>query len=206
MGITEDLQKKISLFNANLKKNMIPLKSSGDWALSQQMNAAIQSASVPKPSIQSTIKGDVDARKKAFDEVAANAKVLMDAYDINLTNAVNLLDSYTNYVSENSNLKKQLSQMDGDINTNDRKTYYQDEAMDSLDYYYSWMISIYFLLVSIFAICWVLFPSLYSNTVKGLALLFFVIYPLFSTRILKYLFYLYNQFLQLLPNKANSSI
>lgn len=206
MGIAEDLQNKIKLFNANLKKNMIPLKSSGDWQLSQQMNAAIQSASADKPSIQSTIEGDVAARQKAFNQVAANAKVLMNAYDINLTNAVNLLDSYTNYVSENSNLKKQLSQMDGDINTNDRKTYYQDEAIDSLNYYYSWMISIYFILVSIFAICWVLFPSLYSNTVKGLLLLFFVIYPLFSTRILKYLFYLYNQLLELLPNKANSSI
>lgn len=206
MGIAEDLQNKIKLFNANLKKNMIPLKSSGDFQLSQQMNAAIQSASVPQPSIQSTIEGDVASRQKAFDEVATNANFLMNAYDTNLTNAVNLLDSYTNYVSENKELKKQLEQMGGDIDTNDRKTYYQDEAIDSLNYYYSWMISIYFLLVSIFAICWVLFPSLYSNTVKGVALLFFVVYPLFSTRILKYIFYLYNQFLELLPNKANSSI
>jgi hypothetical protein len=206
MGVTEDLQKKIKLFSANIKKNMIPLKSTGDFALSQQMNAAIQSASAPKPSIESTIEGDVAARRKAFNEVAKNANFLMNSYDTNLTNAVNLLDSYTNYVSENKELKKQLDQMGGDIDTNDRKTYYQDEAIDSLNYYYSWMISIYFLLVIIFAICWGLFPSLYSNTVKGLALLFFVIYPLFSTRMLKYIFYLYNQFLELLPNKANSSI
>lgn len=206
MGVTEDLQNKIKLFSENIKKNMNPLKSTGDFALSQQMNAAIQSASAPKPSIESTIEGDVAARRKAFDEVAKNANILMNSYDTNLTNAVNLLDSYTNYVSENKELKKQLDQMGGDINTNDRKTYYQDEAIDSLNYYYSWMISIYFLLVIIFAICWSLFPSLYSNTVKGLALLFFVIYPLFSTRMLKYIFYLYNQFLELLPNKANSSI
>jgi hypothetical protein len=206
MGITEDLQAKIKLFSENMKKNMIPLKSSGDWQLSQQMNAAIQSVSAPQPSIQSTIEGDVAARQKAFNEAAANAKILMGAYDTNLTNAVNLLDSYTNYVNENNGLKQRLEQMDGDINTNDRKTYYEDEAIDSLNFYYSWMISIYFLLVSIFAICWVLFPSLYSNTVKGFALLFFVIYPLFSTRMLKYIFYLYNQFLELLPNKANSSI
>jgi hypothetical protein len=205
MGITEDLKQKIKSFNASLKKNMIPLKSTGDFALSQQMNAAIQSASAPKPSIQSTIEGDVAARKKAFNDVAANAKILMNTYDTNLTNAINLLDSYTNYVDENKDLKKQLDQMGGDIDTNDRKTYYEDEAIDSLNYYYSWMISIYFLLVSIFAICWVLFPSLYSNTVKGVALLFFMIYPLFSTRLLKYIFYLYNQVLELLPNKANSS-
>jgi hypothetical protein len=206
MGITEDLQAKIKLFSENIKKNMIPLKSSGDWQLSQQMNAAIQSVSAPKPSIQSTIGSDVAARQKAFNEAAANAKILMDAYDTNLTNAVNLLDSYTNYVNENNGMKQRLEQMGGDIDTNDRKTYYEDEAIDSLNFYYSWMISIYFLLVSIFAICWVLFPSLYSNTVKGFALLFFVIYPLFSTRLLQYIFYLYNQFLELLPNKANSSI
>lgn len=206
MGITEDLQAKIKSFSESIKKNMIPLKSSGDWQLSQQMNAAIQSVSAPKPSIQSTIEGDVAARQKAFNEVAANAKILMGAYDTNLTNAVNLLDSYTNYVNENNGMKQRLEQMGGDIDTNDRKTYYEDEAIDSLNFYYSWMISIYFLLVSIFAICWFLFPSLYSNTVKGLALLFFVIYPLFSTRMLQYIFYLYNQFLELLPNKANSNI
>jgi len=206
MGITEDLQGKIKSFNANLKKNMNALKSTTSWPISDQMNAAIQSVSAPKQSIQTTIEGDVAARKKAFDDVATNAKFLMDAYDTNLTNAANLLDSYTNYVDENKDLKKQLDQIGGDIDTNDRKTYYEDEAIDSLNYYYSWMISIYFLLVGIFAICWVLFPSLYSNTVKGLALLFFVIYPLFSTRILKYIFYLYNQFLELLPNKANSNI
>jgi hypothetical protein len=68
----------------------------------------------------------------------------MNTYDTNLTNAINLLDSYTNYVDENKDLKKQLDQMGGDIDTNDRKTYYEDEAIDSLNYYYSWMISIYF--------------------------------------------------------------
>jgi len=206
MGVTEDLQAKIKSFNENLKQNMVALTSTTSWPISQQMNAAIQSVSAPQPSTQSTIEGDVVARQTAFDEVAANADFLMDAYDTNLTNTVNLLDSYTNYVNENNDLKKRLDQMDGDINTNDRKTHYEDEAIDSLNFYYSWMISIYFILVSIFAICWVLFPSLYSNTVKGLALLFFVIYPLFSTRMLKYIFYLYNQFLELLPNKANSNI
>lgn len=206
MGITEDLQAKIKSFSQNIKKNMIPLKSTGDWQLSQQMNAAIQSVSAPQPSTQSTIKGDVAARQKAFDDVAKNANVLMRAYDSRLSVATNLLDSYKNYVNENNDLKKQLKKMGGDIDTNDRKTYYEDEAIDSLNFYYSWMISVYFLLISVFAICWVLFPSLYSNTVKGLLLLFFVIYPLFSTRILKYIFYLYNQFLELLPNKANSNI
>jgi len=206
MGITEDLQAKIKSFSESIKKNMIPLKSSGDWQLSQQMNAAIQSVSAPKPTIETTIEDDVAARQKAFNEAAANAKILMGAYDTNLTNAVNLLDSYTNYVNENNGMKQRLEQMGGDIDTNDRKTYYEDEAIDSLDFYYSWMINFYFLLVSIFAICWVLFPSLYPNNVKGFALLFFVIYPLFSTRLLQYIFYLYNQFLELLPNKANSNI
>lgn len=206
MGVTEDLQDKINSFNANLKKNIVALKSTTSWPISDQMNAAIQSVSAPQQSIETTIEGDVAARQKAFDEVGANAQFLITAYDTNLTNAANLMDSYTNYVNENNDLKKQLEKMDGDIDTNDRKTYYEDEAIDSLNFYYSWMISIYFILVSIFAICWVLFPSLYSNTVKGVALLFFVIYPLFSTRILKYIFYLYNQFLELLPNKANSNI
>lgn len=206
MGITEDLQKKINSFNASLRKNMIPLKSTGDWALSQQMNAAIQSASAPKPSIQSTIEGDVAARQKAFNEVATNAKVLMDAYDTNLTNAVNLLDSYTNYVSENKDLKKKLNQIDSDIDTNDRRTYYEDEATASLNYYYSLMITSYIVLIFIYAVCWFLFPSLYSNTVKGVSLVFFIIYPLFSTRLLKYIFYLYKQFIELLPNKASISI
>ena len=206
MGITEDLQKKINSFNASLRKNMIPLKSTGDWALSRQMNAAIQSASAPKPSIQSTIEGDVAARQKAFNEVATNAKVLMDAYDTNLTNAVNLLDSYTNYVSENKDLKKKLNQIDSDIDTNDRRTYYEDEATASLNYYYSLMITSYIVLIFIYAVCWILFPSLYSNTVKGVSLVFFIIYPLFSTRLLKYIFYLYKQFIELLPNKASISI
>ena len=207
MGIADDLQKKIKSFNESVKKSMTQIKSTNSWQISRQMNAAIKSVSKPKPSIQSTIQSDVIATEKAFAKVTTSAVVLFNLYDVNLTNAKNLVDSYINYVKQNKDLQKQLDQMGGDIDTNDRKTDYQDQANDSLNYYYSWMIYSYVALVFVFVMCWILFPSLYSNTVKGLLFLFFATYPLFSTQLLKYIFYLYNNYLlELLPNKANSNI
>ena len=44
-----------------------------------------------------------------------NAKILMNTYDTNLTNAINLLDSYTNYVDENKDLKKHTEDVELDI-------------------------------------------------------------------------------------------
>jgi hypothetical protein len=204
MTVTEDLKQKIKMFTAKMKKGVVALKSGTDWSFAPQLSAAVKIANT-NPTVN---EGEVNeaAKKKAFDEAAKSTIQLLDNYDRSLTNVNNLMDSYTNYTKENKDLEKQLKEMGADIDTNDRKTYYEDEATDSLNYYYSWMINIYFILVVIYAVSWFLFPSLYTNIFKGCVLIFFATFPFFSTRMLQWVFYLYNQFLELLPNKANSSI
>ena len=193
------------MFTAKMKKGVVALKSSTDWSFAPQLNAAIQIASAT-PSNANQSESNEAAKKKAFDDAVKSTNQLLNNYDSSLTNMNNLLDLYTNYTDENKEMTKQLKEMGADIDTNDRKTYYEDEAKDSLNYYYSWMINIYFILIVIYAVSWFLFPSLYTNMFKGCVLILFAIYPFFSTQLLTYMFYLYNQFLEILPNKANSSI
>ena len=85
----------------------------------------------------------------------------------------------------------------GDILTNDRKTYYESEALDRLKLWYTFWWYIYYIFVIIFLLAIFLTPSKFSIFIKLFVLILLVFYPY-------YVDYIYTSLTNLFKNIYNS--
>lgn len=87
-----------------------------------------------------------------FNTQVGKITQVLDSYDSLLVNYKNIIELYNNYVKKNIEMENKLKIEKSDILTNHRKTYYQDQGMDSLTYYYKWLLFLYviFAMVCIF--------------------------------------------------------
>ena len=145
---------------------------------------------------------EVETKRKNFNALKDSITPILNTYEINRVNSINLFDSYQNYLTENKKLGKQVLDTNSEIQTNDRKTYYQNEATDSLDLYYLILLSVYIVTVVGFAICWYLLPTTLSTPKIVFLFICLILYPLFSLRILQYIMYLYTLLLEYLPKNV----
>lgn len=102
-----------------------------------------------------------------------------------LINYRNIVDLYIQYKEENIELTKELKDGNGDILTNDRKTYYENQQIDGLNtiyYYIIWII--YIIILICFAFFSFVYPSKFSFKIRVLLLVIFVILPFISTFLL----------------------
>lgn len=198
-----------SLFNS--LSNLKNMKQTIGSALPAVSTAATlqkitEQARVNQRSVQRNITGEADAavetKRKAFNTLKDSITPILNTHEINRVNSINLFDSYQNYLDENKKLEKRVRDTNSDIQTKDRKTFYQNEATDSLDLYYTVLLVAYIVTVVGFAVCWYLLPTTLSNPKLLFLFICLVLYPLFSTRMLQYIMYLYNLSLEYLPKNV----
>lgn len=67
----------------------------------------------------------------------------LDSYDGLLVNYINIIELYNNYADKNIELENDLKIQKSDVLTNHRKSYYQDQGMDTLISYYKWLLFFY---------------------------------------------------------------
>ena len=123
--------------------------------------------------------------KESYDEEIAKIKTQLDTYNGLLINFRNVVDLHKQYKKENIQLFKQLKNDTNDILTNERKTYYEDQQIESLNSYYRYILWIIYIIVVIcFAIFSLIYPSQTSLLVRILLLGVFIALPFVSTWIL----------------------
>lgn len=137
-----------------------------------------------------------------FDEQVSSINANIDIYSSLLINYQNVLDLYTKYKDENEDLKKGLKENTSDIFTNERKTYYENEGVLSLNKYYNILIIIYVITIIIFAISIFGFESFLSFKVKIGILIAFIILPFVSSPILALIVNLVYQIYEMLPKNV----
>ena len=134
-----------------------------------------------------------------FDNNMSNAKILLSTYSGLYVNYNNIYDLSKIYQNENNDLQQELDINFSDTLTNDRKTFYENQATDSLQKYY-WILSIIYTLVVIYyIISLIMYPTEYSNTIKVGCLLVLIIYPFISLWLSLRIISLYNYIVSLLP-------
>jgi hypothetical protein len=112
-------------------------------------------------------------------------KSMLETYDGILINLINVVDLYKQYKTENAELFLKLKNETNDILTNERKTYYEDQNIDSLNkYYYYILLIIYIITVICFAIFSLFYPSQSTWKIKGSLFLLFLVLPFISTFLL----------------------
>jgi len=144
--------------------------------------------------------------KSSFDTQVKDLNITIDTYDGLLINFRNVVDLYTNYIKENAELKKELNETTKDIVTNDRKTYYQDQGISNLNSYYTYILVLYIITVVVYLVSIFVFPTSLSTFKKIIILLFLIIYPFISTRLLSWFISLYMKFVSILPKNVHTDI
>ena len=136
------------------------------------------------------------------DTSKCNAEI--NNYDGLLMNYQNVLELYLKYIKENNELANKLKDETSDILTNERKTYYQDQGIASLQFYYSKiLIFIYILTVIVFAGSIFFYPSKYNWKFRLGIFIILLGLPFISTKLLYFVIYLFYKLYDLLPKNMH---
>jgi|UniRef100_A0A6C0CWJ9 hypothetical protein len=143
----------------------------------------------------------------SFEKVVTESTNLTDLYYTLYTNYDYLGDLYNNYVTVNTDLKKDINKSTGDVVTSDRKTYYESQNYNYLKNWYIVYKFIYIVIVIVFIIFLFFRKSDYSFVSRILILIFFILYPIYITQSV---FWIWNNVIlriwELLPSNIYKSI
>jgi hypothetical protein len=153
---------------------------------------------------ESQTKADnmVETLKKTFGENISSAKTLAKTYSTQLINSQYAKEIYDKYLEENKNYKTRLQDNSYDIFTNDRKTYYEDQGIDTLKWWYTLFFTLYAILIIAYILFFLISQSNFSILVRFLILLGLILYPFLSPRVFNYLVQIYYRIISVLPKNA----
>ena len=143
----------------------------------------------------------------SFEKVATESTNLSDLYETLYTNYDYLEDLYNNYVTVNTDLKKDINQSTGDVVTSDRKTYYESQNYNYLKNWYTVYKFVYIVIIIIFIIFLFVRKSEYSFVSRVFILILFILYPIYIT---PSVFWIWNHVIlriwELLPSNIYKSL
>jgi hypothetical protein len=205
------------------KKELATLKQNYNNALNNLESAPLQ--------VQSTYQayltfaegtGAYQKYQQGAMEQSANttANTYQENFNTDMNNAKNLLASYSGiyinysniyelnkiYKNENINLQHDVENTGSDTLTNDRKTYYETQAIDSLSGYYWALTIIYTIIVIYYTISMLTKSSDYNMKIKIMILLFLIIYPFISLWLSYKVISVYNFIINLLPKNQYKNL
>jgi lipopolysaccharide export LptBFGC system permease protein LptF len=153
--------------------------------------------------LQAKAQAIADAFEQNFydQETAVNTQI--DTYDGLRLNYENIFDLYKKYKVENKELLKDLKDDTNDVLTNERKTYYEDQRIDGLKfYYYYFLVTIYVVCVICFAAFSFIYPSQSSVSARVATLIGLIALPFVSSWILGNVIALVYKAYNLLPKNV----
>lgn len=135
-----------------------------------------------------------------FEEEVLKTTSQIDMYDGLLINYKNVFELFKKYARENIELTKELKDETNDVLTNERKTYYEDQNIDSLKiYYFYFLLVVYIICVLCFGFFSLTYPSQTSWKTRLFIFIVLIILPFFSTVLLGKIIYFIYEAYNLLP-------
>ena len=144
--------------------------------------------------------------KTNFSDGIKKIKESYDTYSGLLLNFSHVAELYKKLVKENHILELALKNRTSDVLTNDRKTYYEDQSIDSLRFYHTIILIIYLIFLIGFAVSIFVFPSASSRGSLIAILVFFIIYPFICVRIFQFLYHIKDIIMGVFPKNVYSDI
>jgi len=120
-----------------------------------------------------------------FNSELTNAKTMNSYLKTATINSQYTVDLLNTYLAKNKDLTEQLKESQSDIVTNDRKTYYESEAIDNLELWYVLFWRAFYLLY-IFLLIILITTGKYGYAVAAGIILFF--YPYYINPLVKWLY------------------
>lgn len=153
--------------------------------------------------LQDKAKSIVVNFTQTFNEEVSKLMSQLDTYNGLKINYNNVFDLYKKYKKENIQLFKKFKEDANDVLTNERKTYYEDQQIDGLKFYYYYVLLVIYIIC---VICYILFSLIYpSQSSLGMRigiLVALLILPFISSWILGIVIYLVYEAYNTLPKNV----
>jgi ABC-type multidrug transport system fused ATPase/permease subunit len=191
------LQAQSNLYNApsqlqEARKNYF-ISSKGE-AVYEEMQEEILEKRI------SVLKEELETRN--IEEVR-QLKIDIDIYANLYTNYRNMVDLYVKYVTENAKYKKELTEKESEITTNDRKTYYENQGIETLQFIYSYF---FLFIYGIFLVIYIFLAIFYirnGSLLKRVALFVsFLFLPSLSVYIISSIMWIFHLLYSFLPKNV----
>ena len=137
-----------------------------------------------------------------FNEETNNAYLMNSYYNIEVINSANTIELYEEYLKKNADLEKSIKELHGDVLTNDRKTYYENDAIDNVKLWHKFFKICYYILVAAYVISIFVSTSEMSRVKQIVIAIILAVYPFIIDPIVKWLYSMYLS----LKNNAPSNV
>jgi hypothetical protein len=144
--------------------------------------------------------------KEYFTVNIAELEEKLANYDNLHANYSNIEELHKKYNDENGELFTDLKNTSSDVITNNRKTYYEDQSIDTLNSIYYVLFFVYIIGVIVFAISLFLYPTNSPIGKNILILVLMIIYPFVSLFLFQNLYKLYNFLVSFLPKNVYKTL
>ncbi len=139
---------------------------------------------------------------EVFDGIVETSKNLSDLYEANLVNYRNSQKLDEEYNHQAKDVSDLLVKTQGDANTDDRKTYYENQELDNLKYWYKWYYYIYIIIVITYVLSMFLVGSTVSFRIQIIVLIIFVLWFFFGDKVLRFGINFVKDLLGLIPKNV----
>jgi hypothetical protein len=142
-----------------------------------------------------------------FNKEAVEIQLSIDTYSGLYINLQNVYDLFVNYKNENEELYKRLKDETSDTLTNARKTYYEDEGIDNLQFWYYYvLLTIYVIFALSFGILSFIYPSQINWKYRLAIFIILAALPFISTYLLDLLLVIINYIYGLMPKNVHLTV
>ena len=138
-----------------------------------------------------------------FNEEVQNARAMNSFFNTSQLNSENTIELYNEYVKKNNEMREIIKGSRGDVLTNDRKTYYETEALERIKLWQKFMMYIYWILVVTYCVTIFISPSNLSTKQQIALVVFFVLYPFF---IHQAVMFFYNYFTTMFIKNTDTNV
>jgi hypothetical protein len=184
MKISEELKQKYLDAQTNIKTAPLELEKSEKTYYIYTQGASAYADMKEKELKQKAITITRLIGENFMEEVSG-ANTMNQYLNTALVNSDYTAELLKDYVEKNRLLRLKLKESHGDILTNDRKTYYEVDALDRLHEWYKVFIVIFYLLFIVYVLSMFLVPNQLTTRKKIIFTLLLVAYPYYIDPILR---------------------
>jgi hypothetical protein len=141
-----------------------------------------------------------------FHEEISNAKLMNSYYNTELTNSAYTKELYSVYLEKNQAIQKNIKGHHADVLTNDRKTYYETEALEDLNYWHSIFWFVYYLVIMPLFTFAIVMKSSYHFFIRLLIVIIVLAYPYYIDSILRKIYGFFHSIWIRLPKNVYNDL
>ncbi len=141
-----------------------------------------------------------------FNDSITNTNIMNTLLNTALNSSQHTVKLFEDFLEKNQILKVKVKEMQGDILTNSRKTYYQTEALERLELWYKFFLIVFYIVVIMLCLSFVFAPHNLSKIKCIVVSILIIFYPLYINYIVELICGLWKSFKKNIPKNVYNDL